>query len=63
MELTPEELEEFRLRQVTLNNARFNFLMIQESYQAWVKDTGVKYNIEGKFTIDLQSGVMTKLIE
>ena len=55
--LGSDDLAEMRLRVATLNNARHNFMMIEESYFLWVKKIQDKYGLpKGKFDIDQVSG-------
>jgi len=57
--LSPEDLQEFTLRQATLNNARFQSLMVEEAYQVWIKNLRVKYKLPERFTIDPVTGNVT----
>ena len=60
IKLLPEDLLEFQLRRATLNNAKFQSLMVEESYVLWSKNLRVKYTIPtAKFEIDPQTGVVT----
>lgn len=54
--LAAHDLIEFRLRKAALDAARAQFLMVQEAYQAWVKEIGKRHKIKGEFQINLQSG-------
>ena len=56
--LTPEDLTEFRLRRNTLDHARNQFLMVEESYNRWSKNIGLRYKLKGKFTVDSATGVL-----
>ncbi len=60
LKLTPEDLQEFHLRQTTLNNARFQSLMVEEAFQQWTKGIRARYDIPtAKFSIDPVTGVLT----
>ena len=56
--MTADELVEFRLRRTTLEQARCQFLMIEESYQHWCEAIGKKYELAGKFSVDSASGAL-----
>lgn len=56
--LSPEDLQEFRLRHAALTAAAHQHLMVNEAYQRWVKDMGARYEIKGQFNIDAQTGVV-----
>jgi hypothetical protein len=57
--LSPEDLQEFNLRRVTLNNAKFQALMVEEAYALWSKNLREKYKLPVKFEIDPHTGVVT----
>lgn len=58
--LAPEDLQEFQLRRATFNNARFQWLMVEEAYVTWSKNVREKYDIPtAKFDINPQTGVVT----
>jgi hypothetical protein len=57
--LSADDLQEFLLRRATLNNAKFQALMVEESYQLWSKNLRAKYNLPTKFEIDPVTGVVT----
>jgi len=58
--LSPEDLQEFTLRRATLNNAKFQALMVEESYILWSKNLREKYALPVKFDINPQTGVVTE---
>ena len=60
--LTPEQLQEFRLRYSALNTARAQFLMVEEAFNTWVAETGKKLRVRGKLNIDIQTGEVTPQI-
>jgi len=57
--LSPEDLQEFTLRRATLNTAKFQALMVEESFQTWSKTLRDKYKLPVKFEIDPTTGVVT----
>ena len=63
LKLNADDLMEFRLRRNSLDLARFNFLMVEESYQAWCLRMAAKYGMEGKFNIDAGTGLILKIHE
>ena len=59
--LTPTELEEFRLRRVTLDQARNQLLMVGEAYQGWLARTLTTHGLRGKFTVNPADGAIMEL--
>lgn len=57
--LSPEDLQEFTLRRATLNNAKFQALMVEEAYVVWSKNIRTKYGLPVKFEINPTTGVVT----
>ena len=57
--LSPEDLQEFGLRRMTLNNAKFQSLMVEEAYHLWLKNLRVKYKLPERFEIDPVTGNVT----
>jgi hypothetical protein len=57
--LSPEDLQEFTLRRATLNNAKFQALMVEEAFQMWSKNLRAKYGLPVKFEIDPVTGKVT----
>lgn len=67
-QLSEEDLSEFRLRKMTLDQtnsefqrARNQILMVQESYQSWVQGLRRRYKLPPQFNIDVNTGVITDL--
>jgi len=58
VKLTPEELAEFTVRQQSLNVARCQFAMIEESYITWVNTIKTRYGLTAQFDIDLSDGTL-----
>ncbi len=58
IKLTPEELAEFMIRQQSLNVARCQFAMIEESYTTWVNVIKTRYGLTAQFDIDLEDGTL-----
>jgi hypothetical protein len=59
VKLSPEDLQEFNLRRGTLNNAKFQAMMVEEAYVIWSKNLRTKYGLPVKFTIHPQTGFVT----
>lgn len=57
--MTASDLQEFRLRHAALVAVAHQHLMVQDSYQHWVKAAGERYGFKGEVQIDLQTGQMT----
>ena len=57
--LSAEDLQEFTLRRATLNNAKFQALMVEEAFQMWSKNLRAKYGLPVKFEIDPVTGKVT----
>ena len=57
--LTPAELEEFKIRLATLQRARAELVMLEESYQVWIGRIRDKYELAGPFDIRVDNGEMT----
>jgi len=57
--LSPEDLQEFDLRRVTLNNAKFQSLMVEEAWALWIKNLRTKYKLPERFEIDPNTGKVT----
>ena len=58
--LTAEDLQEFRIRQNTLNHIRSQYLMVEEAYITWSRNLREKYKIPTtKFNIDYNTGHVT----
>lgn len=58
--LTEQELEQFKNRQITLDQVTRTLQMVQESHQAYVRQIADHYGIKGYFEIDLVTGVLTE---
>ena len=57
-QLSEGDLLEFRLRRAAYDQARNNYLMIEESYQAWLKKIGKQYRMPAQFDLNQQTGVL-----
>ena len=57
--LSAEDLQEFTYRRATLNNAKFQAVMVEEAYVLWSKNLRTKYQLPSKFEIDPVTGVVS----
>ena len=56
VKLSPEDLDEFKLRSAALQNARATLIMLQESFLEWSKGLRDRYGLPGKFEVNVQTG-------
>jgi len=54
--LSPEDLDEFRMRRMAVEQSVVSTAMIQSGFRLWADEIRSKYFLEGKFDIDIQSG-------
>ena len=54
--LSPEDLGEFRMRRMAVEQSALSTNMIQSGFKLWADGIRSKYFLEGPFDIDIQSG-------
>jgi hypothetical protein len=61
--LSAQDLQEFQFRQATLNRARHTYMMVQESYQGWIKSAAIRYGFSGEITISMVTGEIQAVVK
>lgn len=54
--LSPEDLGEFRVRRMAVEQSIMSTTMIQTGFKVWADEIKIRYRLEGTFDINIQSG-------
>lgn len=61
MQISEQELNEFRLRRAALDQARALYAMVEEAYVAWNVRLMAQYGLQGRYTIDPADGIVREV--